>query len=97
MCVGASLVIVLSATNHRSYSRIGLLRGLVLAQGKSLHEDANAWATLSTVSLGIRKKIQHWHLITYEEAVAATRAIAKAISATDYSLSDLVMCVCLAG
>ena len=47
------------------------------------------------MSPGIKTKIQNWHLQSFAEASAARAAIAKAIAVRDYSLTDLVMYVCL--
>ena len=66
-----------------------------MAQGKRLHEDRAAWEALSTMSAGVRKKIEKWHLTTHAEAEAARAAVGRAIGIPDYSLADLVLYVCL--
>ena len=81
----------------RSYSSVGLCRGLVVAQDKNLEENASTWQYLQSMTVAVQTKVRALGLETYSEAREACAALKEALGVTRYGLSDLVMYVCLRG
>ena len=79
----------------RSYSSVGLCRGLVVAQDKNLEENASTWQFLQSMTVAVNAKVRELGLEQYSDAREACSALKEALGVPRYGLSDLVMFVCL--
>jgi len=77
------------------YATLGLVRLLGLMYGKKFEDSPSDWKKMSRMSLGVRKKLDILGLQEHADAIECRNHLRQTLKLCDYSLSDLIVFVCL--
>ena len=78
-----------------SYATLGLIRLIGLMAGKKIEDSPEDWKKMSRMSIEVRNKLKELGLFDHGEAIKCRNHLRQALTLRDYTLSDLVIFVCL--
>ena len=85
----------IDAFKGADYGSLGFIRCFGLALNKVMIENEQEWRYLRQMSWGIKVRLQKLGLYAYSEAEKCRSCLQSSLSLRQYSLSDLVVFVCL--
>ena len=82
---------------RNDYGSLGFIRCLGIACNGTLIEDETEWRWFHDMSPGLKKRLISLGIYEFADAEMCRRCLSSALSLPRYSLSDLVVFVCLLG
>ena len=77
------------------YGSLGFVRSIGEAFGKKIDDDEDEWNYLRAMSAGIKGRLKKLGLYKYSDAEECRACLQSAVRVANYSLSDLIVYVCL--